>query len=260
MRAHSPNTQSPVAAAQTTVRHSESPIARAAGGARRERLGPQEGGAERGRGRANQNNDTPRQPLRPLPAATVAIAIAATRRGPLSGRRGEAGADTRRRRYEAPRAAAEANGRAGGAGGGANAGGAARAAAPGPAARLGVQVACGANHRGRGVFGGGGAVHTLGLGQPGRTTRCGGRGRSAHLPFSSPAAALLPPTARAVARLPPWGGKEGAVVAGGRVEPAAPWPSARARRAGTESRGRAVGGGGCPGLRRRFRVEAHGGG
>lgn len=69
----------------------------------------------------------------------------------------ETPAPSRCRRHEAPRTAAEANGGPGGARGGANVGGAARAAAPGPAARLGVQVASGANHR-EGCRGGGDAA------------------------------------------------------------------------------------------------------
>lgn len=105
----------------------------------------------RGRGRAEA---VPRQPKqRPGPAA-----LAPARRRHLPRRRRPAGPargarwarrprPSRCRRHEAPRTAAEANGGPGGAGGGANAGGAARAAAPGPAARLGVQVVSGANHR-----------------------------------------------------------------------------------------------------------------
>lgn len=132
MRSNSPRTAPPAAAILTH----RATAPRAAG------AGPAGGGAGRGlrRRRANPNTATPRQPLRPLPATIV------SRRGPArSVKRAEA-RPRRPRRYEASRAAAEANGAAGAGGGGANAGGVARAAPPGPASRLGLQVARGANH------------------------------------------------------------------------------------------------------------------
>lgn len=132
MRSNNPRTAPPAAVILTH----RATAPRAAG------AGPAGGGAGRGlrRRRANPNTATPRQPLRPLPATIV------SRRGPArSVKRAEA-RPRRPRRHEASRAAAEANGAAGAGGGGANAGGAARAAPPGPASRLGLQVARGANH------------------------------------------------------------------------------------------------------------------
>lgn len=189
-------------------------------GTQRQRSGACREPRRRGRAEAvpwqpKQRPGPARQPLRPRPAAT--FPSAAARRG-LLGARGGYGDLPRSRccRHEAPRTAAETDGGPGGAGGGANAGGAARAAAPSPAARLGVQVASGANHRegcGRGGYadrarpGPAGPYHAMqregstpGLGAAvlppaGRARHCCGvtaRARSASRALTSPGPATLP--------------------------------------------------------------------